>query len=52
MRNGSLDFAVAHVVPEMLDAEFESIELFQVQLTVGMLWGRSDALENPGLPSM
>ncbi|WP_213959465.1 LysR substrate-binding domain-containing protein [Variovorax sp. dw_954] len=36
MRNGDLDFAVAHVMPQWLDAEFESIELFQVQLTVGM----------------
>jgi DNA-binding transcriptional LysR family regulator len=39
MRNGSLDFAVAHVMPETLDAEFEAIELFQVQLTVGMRTG-------------
>jgi LysR family transcriptional regulator of abg operon len=39
MRNGNLDFAVAHVMPHTLDPEFESIELFQVQLAVGMRTG-------------
>jgi DNA-binding transcriptional LysR family regulator len=39
MRDGSLDFAVAHVAPQALDAEFEGIELFPVQLTVGMRIG-------------
>lgn len=36
LRNGSLDFAVAHVSPQALDPEFEDIELFPVRLTVGM----------------
>jgi LysR family transcriptional regulator of abg operon len=32
LRNGSLDFAVAHLRPEDLSADFESFELFPVQL--------------------
>ncbi len=39
MRDGSLDFAVAHVSPQTLDAEFEGIELFPVRLTIGMRKG-------------
>lgn len=33
--DGNLDFAVAHVVPGTLDAQFESVELFPVQLVIG-----------------
>ncbi|MDQ0590140.1 LysR substrate-binding domain-containing protein [Variovorax paradoxus] len=36
LREGYLDFAVAHVVPGTLDAEFEALELFPVQLVIGM----------------
>ncbi|KIQ23238.1 LysR family transcriptional regulator [Variovorax paradoxus] len=36
LRDGYLDFAVAHVVPGTLDAQFEAVELFPVQLVVGM----------------
>jgi LysR family transcriptional regulator of abg operon len=36
LRDGFLDFAVAHVVPGTLDAQFEAVELFPVQLVVGM----------------
>jgi LysR family transcriptional regulator, regulator of abg operon len=35
LRNGSLDFAVAHLRPQDLPADFESFELFPVQLVVG-----------------
>jgi LysR family transcriptional regulator of abg operon len=35
LRNGSLDFAVAHLRPEDLPADFESYSLFPVQLIVG-----------------
>ena len=36
LRDGFLDFAVAHVVPGTLDAQFEALELFPVQLVVGL----------------
>lgn len=36
LRDGYLDFAVAHVVPGRLDPQFETIELFPVQLVVGL----------------
>jgi len=36
LREGSLDFAVAHVVPGRLDPQFEAIELFPVKLVVGL----------------
>ncbi len=36
LRDGNLDFAVAHVVPGTLDAQFEATELFPVQLVVGV----------------
>lgn len=36
LRDGYLDFAVAHVVPGTLDPQFEALELFPVQLVVGM----------------
>lgn len=36
LREGSLDFAVAHVVPGRLDPQFEAMELFPVKLVVGM----------------
>lgn len=36
LRDGYLDFAVAHVVPGTLDAQFEALELFPVQLALGM----------------
>ncbi|MBO9646942.1 MAG: LysR family transcriptional regulator [Variovorax sp.] len=39
MRDGSLDFAVAHVARQTLDPEFEGIELFPVQLAVGLRVG-------------
>ena len=39
MREGSLDFAVAHVSPQTLEPEFEGIELFPVRLAVGMRAG-------------
>lgn len=39
MRDGSLEFAVAHVSRQMLDPEFEAIELFDVPLAVGMRAG-------------
>ncbi|SEA20620.1 LysR substrate-binding domain-containing protein [Variovorax sp. YR216] len=39
MRDGSLDFAVAHVARQTLDAEFEGIELFPVHLAVGLRVG-------------
>lgn len=35
LRDGNLDFAVAHVVPGTLDAQFDAIELFPVQLVIG-----------------
>lgn len=35
LRDGQLDFAVAHVMPGTLAEEFESTELFPVQLVVG-----------------
>ncbi|AMM25795.1 LysR substrate-binding domain-containing protein [Variovorax sp. PAMC 28711] len=35
LRDGNLDFAVAHVMPGMLDDEFERTELFPVGLVVG-----------------
>lgn len=35
LRDGRLDFAVAHVVPGTLDPQFESFELFAVRLFVG-----------------
>jgi DNA-binding transcriptional LysR family regulator len=35
LRDGNLDFAVAHVVPGTLGEEFESAELYPVQLVVG-----------------
>jgi LysR family transcriptional regulator of abg operon len=39
LRDGHLDFAVAHVIPGTLPAEFESIDLFPVQLAVGVRAG-------------
>lgn len=36
LRDGNLDFAVAHVLPSSLDAEFHAIELFPVQLVIGV----------------
>jgi len=36
LRDGNLDFAVAHVMPGTLDAEFEQIDLFPVRLVVGV----------------
>jgi len=39
LREGSLDFAVAHVSRQTLDPEFDGIELFPVQLAVGMRTG-------------
>ncbi len=36
LREGSLDFAVAHVVPGRLDPQFEAMELFPVRLVVGL----------------
>ena len=36
LRDGRLDFAVAHVVPGTLDPQFESFELFAVRLAVGV----------------
>ncbi|VTU24072.1 Galactose-binding protein regulator [Variovorax sp. SRS16] len=35
LRDGNLDFAVAHVVPGTLSEDFESTELYPVQLVVG-----------------
>lgn len=34
--DGRLDFAVAHIVPGTLGPEFDSTELFQVQLVIGV----------------
>ena len=39
LRDGHLDFAVAHVGPGALPAEFESVDLFPVQLAVGVRAG-------------
>lgn len=36
LRDGRLDFAVAHVVPGTLDPQFESFELFSVRLAIGV----------------
>lgn len=36
MRDGTLDFAVAHVARQTLDPEFEGIELFPVRLAIGL----------------
>lgn len=36
LRDGYLDFAVAHIVPGTLDPQFEALELFPVQLVVGL----------------
>jgi len=39
LRDGSLDFAVAHVSRQVLDTEFEGIELFPVRLAIGLRVG-------------
>ncbi len=36
LREGALDFAVAHVVPGRLDPQFEALALYPVQLVVGL----------------
>lgn len=36
LREGALDFAVTHVVPQRLDPEFEAMALFPVKLVVGV----------------
>jgi LysR family transcriptional regulator of abg operon len=36
LRDGNLDFAVVHMIPGTLDAQFEAVELFPVQLVVGL----------------